>query len=158
MFVSTCDQNLFRFGTHPHSEMPRRPRPAHRAPPSQMQKSNHRAPPLSTKKAKIVSKVQLQVRKPNPKSSKVTLEESSSSEDFEQGSREKEEDEPGTRYTLKRTRENEDEDEDEEVDAETDIDADADAPRVVQWLDDEDVAPYELKQNIADEVRLYSCS
>ena len=141
--------------------MPRRPRPAHRLPPSQLRKFNHRAPPLSTK-AKIVSKVRL--GEPNFKSSKVTLEEENSfSEDFKQGSREREDDELRTLGVLKRRREEEDEDEDEdndededeEVYAETDIDADADAPRVVQWLDDEDDTPDELKQNVADEVRLY---
>ena len=38
------------------------------------------------------------------------------------------------------------------------LDADADAPRVVQWIDDDDDAPDELKQKIADEVHLYSLS
>jgi hypothetical protein len=145
--------------------MPRRPRPPHRAPPGQIQKSNYRAPPLSAK-AKIVSKVQLQIREPNSKSSKITLEESSSSEDLKQDSREREEDELEILGTLKRRREGDDDDDDddedddevEEVDAETDIDADADAPRVVQWLDDEDDAPDEVKQKVPDEVRLSSCS
>jgi ribosomal RNA-processing protein 36 len=137
--------------------MPRRPRPAHRAPPGQIRKSSHRAPPLSTK-AKIVSKVQLGER--NSKSSKVTLKESTFSEDFKQGSTEMGEDKLRTLDALKRRREEEDEgeeDEDEEVDVETDIDADADAPRVVQWLDDEDDTTDELKQKVADdsEVRLY---
>ena len=134
--------------------MPRRPRPAHRAPPGQIRKSNHRALPLSTK-AKTVSKVQFE---PNSKSGHVAFEEeSSSSENFKQGSGEREE---GTIDTLKRRREDNDDDdendenEDEEVDAETDMDADADAPRVVQWLDDEDDND-ELKQKVADEVRLY---
>ena len=146
--------------------MPRRPRPAHRAPPAQIRKSNHTAPPLSTK-VKTVSKVQLD--EPNSKCRKVTFqveEESSFSEDFKQGSRRWKEDEPGMLDALKRRREeedegededsDEDEDEDEEVDTETDIDADADAPRVVQWLDDEDDTwPDELKRKVPDEVRLY---
>ena len=156
-------------GTHRHSEMPRRPRPAHRAPPGQIQKSNYRAPPLSAK-AKIVSKVRSQFREANSKISKITLEEgSSSSEDLKQMSRQTEEDKLETLDTLKRRREDDDEEEDEDevndedevevedVDAETDIDADADAPRIVQWLDDEDDTP-ELKQKAADEVRLSSRS
>ena len=141
--------------------MPRRPRPAHRVRPGQIQKSNHRAPPLSTK-SRSVSKAQL--GEPNSKStsSKVTLEEESSfSEDLKEGSRE--EYELGTRNSLKRGREEEDEDEDknDEVDTETDVDADADAPRVVQWLDDEDDTlpgrswEDELKRKVTDEVRLY---
>ena len=142
--------------------MPRRPRPAHRAPPTQLRKYNL-APPLLTK-AKTVSRVQL--GEPNSKSSKVTLqveEESSFSEGFKKGSKGREEDELGKLDALKRKREeedeDEDEDEDEEVDTETDIDADADAPRVVQWLDDEDdTLPDELKWKGADEVRLYFLS
>ena len=147
--------------------MPRRPRPAHRAPPGQIQKSNYRAPPLSTK-AKVISKVQL--GEPKSKSSKVTLEEESSfSEDSKQGSRE--EDNLGRLNALKRRREEEDEEEEEdededgndEVDAESDIDtdADADAPRVVQWLDDEDHTlpgsswEDESRQKVADEVCFY---
>ena len=133
--------------------MPRRPRPAHRAPPGQIRKSNYRVPSLSTKKAMIASKVQL--GEPNSRSSKVTLEEESIfSQDFKQGFMEREEDELGTLDALKRRREEEDEDEDN-VDAETDIDDDADAPRVVQWIDDENDTPGGLKQKVADEVRLY---
>ena len=152
--------------------MPRRPRPAHRAPPAQIQKSNYRPPPLSNK-AKIVSKVPFQFRDSKSKSNKIALEERPSSEDLKQESRQREEDELERLDTLKRRREDDDEDESEdededededsdevdveEVDAETDIDADADAPRVVQWLDDEDDIS-ELKQKVADEVRLTSRS
>ena len=83
------------------------------------------------------------------------------SEEFKEGY--EEENESVMRNTLKRRREgeNEDEDEDEEVDAETDIEVDADAPRVAQWLDDEDDTlpgrswEDESKQKVPDEVWLF---
>lgn len=145
--------------------MPRRPRPAHRVPPSRIRKSDDPAPPLSTK-AKIISKVQFGESNSKSARSKVTLEVGGSfSEDSKQ--RFREEYELGTRRdALKRMREeeDEDEDEDEEVDVETDVDVDvdADAPRVVQWLDDEDETlpgrswEDELKQKVADEVPFLS--
>ncbi|KAF8807361.1 DUF947-domain-containing protein [Phlegmacium glaucopus] len=137
--------------------MPRRPRPAHRVPPGQV---NHRAPP----KAKIVPKVHRQFHEPESKDSKVAYEEESSfSEEFKEGSGE--EDRPSAQNALKRKREeededkDEDEDEDEEVDEETDVDIDADTPRVVQWLDDDDILPGqswedELRQKAPDEEML----
>ena len=129
--------------------MPRRARPAHRAPPGQGQKSNHRVPLSPPKSFKA------QLLEPKTKISKVAREEESS---FKEA---KEDDKLGTLNILKRRREEEEQDEEEEKeDTETDVDADADAPRVVQWLDDDDILPGrswedELKQKVPDEVHFH---
>lgn len=133
-------------------EMPRRPRPAHRVPPGRVR----------TSKAKIVP-----VRETKSNHHRVAQDEESFSEEFKEGFRG--EGKPGTRNALKRKREEEDDDDDddddeyEELDADTDIDVDVDAdtPRVVQWVDDEDILPSrswaqdEITQKVLDEVRLY---
>ena len=140
--------------------MPRRPRPSYRASPGQGRKSHHPAPPAFAAKA--------QLHQPKPNISKDAG--SSFFDKFKEGSRE--DDKPGTWNALKRRREEEDvgedEEEEEEEDAETDIDVDADTPRVVQWLDDEDILSNrswkdKLKQKVPDEVclgllsRLFIC-
>ena len=145
-------KNDYRYLKHnTHKKMPRRPRPAHRAPPGQGRKPSHRVP-LPPPKSKMVFKAQL--LDPKSKISKVAREEESS---FKEA---REDDKLGTPNILKRRREEEEQDEEEEEDTETDADADADTPRVVQWLDDDDILlgrswEDELKQKAPDEVHFH---